>query len=59
MLPNKKYLEVLEHGKNLGRLEVAKELERRLNLLSKEKGIGKKTMDKVYRVLEVEYAKRK
>lgn len=55
MLPDKEYLRVLEHGKNLGRLEVVKELERRLELLSQEKGIGNKTMEKVYRSLEVQF----
>ncbi len=55
MLPNKEYLRVLEHGKNLGRKEIITELERRLELLSEEKGIGRKTMEKVYRALEVKY----
>ena len=55
MLPDKMYLQVLEHGKNMGRLEVVKELEQRLKLLRQERGIGKITMDTIYRVLEVEY----
>ncbi len=55
MLPNKEYLRVLEHGKNLGRKEIVTELERRLELLSQEKGIGEKTMEKVYQTLEVKY----
>lgn len=55
MLPNKEYLQILEHGKNLGRKEIITELERRLELLSQTKGIGEKTMEKVYGVLEVEY----
>lgn len=55
MLPNKEYLQILEHGKNLGRREIITELERRLELLSQTKGIGEKTMEKVYRVLEVKF----
>lgn len=55
MLPNAEYLKVLEHGKNLGRKEVIDELQLRLSRLEKVKGVGPKTMSKIYEILEIEF----
>lgn len=55
MLPDKSYLQVLEHGKNLAKREVFNELEQRLYKLSQRKGIGPKTLKIIYEELGVEF----